>query len=278
METFWTVAAACAAIAAIATVVAFVWRGIKWIPQRYRRSRRGLYRALNRLGPEVRLEHFHAVLGMEPQIVSAREHVYVHRWFYAQVVTNESGNVIMYAITTRDPKFNPSVWGAYGLQGEHRLGEATYKQLVLEGMHTGAMAWRNLRRFYYMESVGSGNWNGYLTLIVGYNDAGTHFDSVDPNGESGIADPADPLPEEHCSGFEFVQIGDLDTPHAENEMDKRSLGFVEAYFQDESVRRWRRRGIPNTYAVVGPLERPTVVSHIGPDKDSVRILPPNLTS
>jgi hypothetical protein len=273
VNTFWAIAAFCGAFLAIVGFITVVRSAVRWLQERHQQSRKGLYKALGRLTPNVQLEHFNAVLGMSPTTSSGNEHLYVHTRFYVQAVTNDSGVVLMYAVTTRQREFNPPLWG--GLLRLHEqaasLGKNPYADIIWTGLHTGAMAWLSPQTFYYMESTSSGA-IGHLTLVIGYNDAGVHFEPINSAGDDKTG-PSDVFPQAFCWGPDFVQLGDMDGPHAENDRSMQSPRFVEGYFGTEEVRKWRRRNMPNTYAVAGPLQRPTVASQIGPERREVWLLP-----
>jgi hypothetical protein len=279
LDTIYGIAAVCGAVATIVTAVVLVAKGVKWVQGRYERSRKGLYAAFNRLGPGVHLEHFNTVLGMTPRVRSSKTHLYVHKWFYLQVATDDNDRVWMFAVTTQSEDFNPPVWGRYSLQPNESLylGKATYEECIPEEWHTGVTAWLSAQHFYYMESISSGNWNSYLTLAIGFNDAGKIFKDGQNESERNW-DWKDVFPDGSRTPNgrlvpRVLRYDDEDDEPEEEEPSKEPGRHVRDYFAEESVRRWRRNAIPNTYAVFGPLRLPAELSQIGPDRDDIRTMP-----
>src|SRR6266540_1446330 len=158
-------------VAAVATLLAasrgigrLVWNSVTRDYQ--------ITRDLALLSCGVQVDHFQHVLGRPPQFVNRSEehveHVFVLRDAYVQTVTDLNNKVLYFSITTRTPRFHPTL---EHYAHEVTLGHTTFEQLGYE-QPDGVLASLGARRFSYSEAYYFGNPGGYNTFVYSMNDAG----------------------------------------------------------------------------------------------------------
>lgn len=205
---------------------------------------------INKLSAGVNIGYFKDILGNPAFIDESEnkeqwEYVFVRDLFYTQVITDNNGAVLSYAITTRNKKFNPFI-KLFDSSDTNKivLGESKFSEIKDEPkkIYAGCGA----RRFHYIEEYYLGNSGNYQYYIFSINDAG------------------------------FVQVENeiffckLDySPKEEN--NKKGLDTLN--LKDDEVGNFRKNEILNTFAVTAPfISFDDLDFGIGPDYDKVRIL------
>lgn len=136
--------------------------------------------AANSLAPEVNVSLFDKKLG-QPIFTSTIDKLtnrtYVNDYFYTQVITSDSGSVLMYSITLRQTDFYPNI--PYFEQGPEKdrrylLGKTTFGDMsggedkeIVAGQYLPSF-----RRGIYSEGYYFGNPGNYLYYFLSINDAG----------------------------------------------------------------------------------------------------------
>ncbi len=82
------------------------------------------------------------------------EIIYVHKKYYLQVIINEEGRVVAYAVTTRDSNFNPEIPIGISFAG----GDS------IDGLKLGKMTLRDLRD-YEPTDTNIGNWGMFYFYV-----------------------------------------------------------------------------------------------------------------
>ncbi len=205
--------------------------------------------AVRRLAAGVQLTHFQECLGdptFRTEGEAFDEHIFVHDAFYVQAITDGSGTVTLYSVTTRAEDFEPVLDIRYGTPTlKVTLGRDTFAGVgtapVSRGGYLGA------RRFHYWESHYLGNPGLYQTYIVSLNDAGY----IGASGNLGAA-------------IDALRV-------LESEEESAAAAEEEAR---ELLDRFAAETVVNTYSVASPLfplERLQCM-RFGPDKDQVRVI------
>jgi len=204
--------------------------------------------AVRRLGAGVQLTYFQECLGhptFRTEGEAFDEHIFVHDAFYVQAITDRSGTVTLYSVTTRAEDFDPVLDIRQGTPTLRvTLGRDTFAAVgtapVSRGGYLGA------RRFHYWESHYLGNPGLYQTYIVSLNDAGYI-------GASG----------DLVAAIDALGVLESEELAAAAEEEAREL-----------LDRFAAETVVNTYSVASalfPLERLQCMQ-FGPDKDQVRVI------
>ena len=205
--------------------------------------------AVGSLAAGVQLTYFQERLG-DPTFRTPGEafdeHIFVHDAFYVQAITDRSGTVTLYSVTTRAQDFNPVLDIHHGTPTlKVTLGRDTFASVgtgpVSRGGYLGA------RRFHYWESHYLGNPGLYQTYIVSLNDAGYMG----------------------ARGDLVAAIGALSVLESEE-----GLAAASAEEARELLGRFAAETVVNTYSVASdsfPSERLQCM-RFGPDKDKVRVI------
>lgn len=136
---------------------------------------RVLYKNINNLNTGVQISYFDELLG-KPVIVrnweeesfpDYKEYIYAHDNFFVKSITDESSEVLYYAVTTRNvEKFNPDLPSIFG--ENLKLGKVTYSEINVETpQYPNYYSLYQAPRFcYYHESryIADGLYN---TVLVG---------------------------------------------------------------------------------------------------------------
>lgn len=205
--------------------------------------------AVRRLAAGAQLTYFQECLGdptFRTEGEEFDEHIFVHDAFYVQAITDRSGAVMLYSVTTRAEGFHPVLDIRHGKPTlQATLGRDTFAAVgtapVSRGGYVGA------RRFHYWESHYLGNPGAYQTYIVSLNDAGYIGASVDI----------------------VAATAALRVLESEEELAAAAEGEAR-----ELLARFAAETVVNTYSVTAPhfpLER-LQCKRFGPDKDQVRVI------
>ncbi len=176
-----------------------------------------------------------------------KEYIFGNQYFYLQVLTDASGRVLAYGVTTRKADFNPSfkilehgkvppknLEKAISLPFNITLGKTHFSDFPYSPENI--FAYLGARRLYYHEEYYFGNPGEYQSYFIGVNDSG------------------------------FVNIND------------DSLDFFnkdEINTDDKSVANFRKSSTINTFLVTFPMggfESALRKYLIGPDLDQVRVI------
>ena len=205
--------------------------------------------AVRSLAAGVQLTYFQERLGdptFTTQGEAFDEHIFVHDAFYVQAITDPSGTVTLYSVTTRAEDFDPVLDIDYGWPTlKVTLGRDTFASVGTDPVSRGGYV--GARRFHYWESHYLGNPGLYQTYIVSLNDAGymrAHGDVV-------------------------AAIGALSVLKSEEGL---AAGAKEEAL--ELLGRFAAETVVNTYSVASdsfPRERLQCMQ-FGPDKDQVRVI------
>jgi hypothetical protein len=222
--------AAAAVAAAIGSIFALVHygsgiaRGARWLWVHTFGRRQAWYQRLNRLSAGVQLKYFTQQLGLstvfrqEHSIHPLVTHTFVHRWFYVLALCDRVETVLLYAVTTRDSKFKPSIW-------PHKLHPRSNPRP------------RNPRLgFGYVESYNFGNPGNYQTYLVGLNDAGA-------SPKEALNKLLKAMPNYHVSLGVFPELG---------VGGKNTFSSLDEYLDDADVQEFRSSAAPNTYGITAP--------------------------
>jgi len=90
------------------------------------------------------------------------EKIYVHKKYFIQIIINNKGTVVSYAITTRNSKFNPEI-PVKIYRGDRRGGSYPY----ISNLRLGKMKLTDIKD-YLPETINIGNW-GMLYFYVEAN-------------------------------------------------------------------------------------------------------------
>ncbi|MGH9893858.1 MAG: ETEC_3214 domain-containing protein, partial [bacterium] len=117
MKTIETVLAIIGGLVVVGTLIDLVARGGKGLGALYRSTfgrRRTAYDSLAKLTTGVQIDYFNQILGA-PSLKNTREThdelVFVARDFYVQAIATKEGRVDLYAVTARNQRFRPAIWG-----------------------------------------------------------------------------------------------------------------------------------------------------------------------
>ena len=205
--------------------------------------------AVRRLAAGVQLTYFKECLGdpaFRTEGEAFDEHIFVHDAFYVQAITDRSGTVTLYSVTTRVEDFHPVLGIRHGTPRlPVTLGRDTFAAVGTAPASRGGYA--GARRFHYWESHYLGNPGLYQTYIVSLNDAGYIG----------------------AGGSFLAAIDALSVLESEEELT--AAAEEEAR---ELLDRFAAETVVNTYSVASPLfplERLQCM-RFGPDKDQVRVL------
>jgi hypothetical protein len=221
------------------------------------------------LTANVPINHFTRVLG-PPRHTRGLEQLvefsYVHKFFQVQAVADTRGSVLRYAVTSKDPAFNPPIWPSeYHPKAvptilSRPLGTFSFDDAVFMSHDDpvapiGIHGTLGARRFQWVEAYYVGGPGGYRYYFIGVNDGGW------------LQDPSPPLVEALQNyGANIGLFENTDEGHEE----------VEEFIQMSNVRAYRKRAKPNTYGAtaphkwVGPDDFP---GWFGTDMDEVPRLP-----
>ena len=241
--------------ALIGTLASLLAIGVSWRQLRHRSRSTDVNgldepsQAVRSLAAGVQLTYFQERLGdptFRTRGEAFDEHIFVHDAFYVQAITDRSGTVTLYSVTTRAADFDPVLDIHHGTPTLRvTLGRDTFAAVgtapVSRGGYVGA------RRFHYWESHYLGNPGLYQTYIVSLNDAG----HMGASGNLGAA------------------IDALSVLKSEEELP--AAAEEEAR---ELLDRFAAETVVNTYSVASvsfPLERLQCMQ-FGPDKDQVRVI------
>ncbi len=249
----------------ILTAQAFV----AWIRAWWHRGpgrRRGWVNNYYRLAPGTRIEYVRAMFGAPtfqdnypftvpvPDGGEEREESYVgYLWKladdgYLQVLADEADTVCRYSLTTTSRHFRPTVpiGTPAGYQPRFWVTLGVSRFADLPWADVSAINWSlGARRMHYAESYYYGNPGGYATWICSSNDAG--------------------YPRLH----DFV-YGDLPALTFLQTPDEWLSGLEDSVRQQ--LMRLRRTGCVNTVTVSSAAAARTLISPLGPDMDTVRML------
>jgi hypothetical protein len=219
--------------------------GISILARHYRSTigaKRNLYRQLRRLAAGVHIRYFEAILG--PSAFSRtkgehREHTFVKKCCYVQVITDLEGTVVLYSVTTRRSDFSPTlVPGPYTLDNHCltiRLGKTKFAEAETFGKPRSIRSTVGARRFYYYDEYYFGNPARYQTFLLGICDAG------------------------YCH------------------RDHPGIPVVDIEANDPAIQEFRQNAVINTYTVTAPLliaENLLKGFWFGADRDQVRVVDP----
>ena len=205
--------------------------------------------AVRSLAAGVQLTYFQERLGdptFRTRGEASDEHIFVHDAFYVQAITDRSGTVTLYSVTTRAEDFDPVLDIDYGWPTlKVTLGRDTFASVGTEPVSRGG--YLGARRFHYWESHYLGNPGLYQTYIVSLNDAGYMG----------------------ARGDLVAAIGALSVLKSEEELaaaaEEEALELLDLFAAETVV---------NTYSVASvsfPRERIQGMQ-FGPDKDQVRVI------
>ena len=138
-----------------------------------------LLKSLSLLSGDVDINYFDTVLG-SPVFKNVRqddflEYIYVNPHYYVQAVTNTTGKVIFYSVTTRDANFNPEVsFGGWDEENNRQktviLGKTKFSEL---GNQPAVYAsYPGVHNHFYSEGYWTGNPGGYRSYFFSINDSG----------------------------------------------------------------------------------------------------------
>jgi hypothetical protein len=131
---------------------------------------------LARLAAGVNIAFFENFLGPPAfvrKIPIGREHVFVHRNFYVQGITDEDNSVIAFFVTTRKANFNPTLTL---FPVRIKLGKTRFQALDTLGKPDECSYSEGARGFSYYETRFLGNPGHYQTFFFALNDAGYYSD------------------------------------------------------------------------------------------------------
>ncbi len=214
--------------------------------------RRSALARLRRLATHVHVDYFNAVLG--PPIFTRAddpnnvEQVWVDPYYFVQAFSNADGQVSIYSVTSRSPKFRPDV--PFPNEGNY-WGKASATPDVQAKLHVSTLASvghtpvriisdTGSRRAWYTEVYYFGNPSNYQSVALSVSDAAPSIGAW------------------HC---------------------KARLDIEPATHKDYSsptLTEFRREAIPNTYTISGPLvhlEQSEALNVFGADADDVRVFP-----
>lgn len=276
MKTFWTIAGICTAIGGILGAIAYGPKIVQVAGSLYKRTfgrRRAFYDVLAKLAAGVQHPYFESQLGLPaafrfaPKDSGFTETVYVHDYFYVSTVSDERDQVLMYAVTTRDPKFKPRIWPhnikppATPLLPNLRLGDFAFGDV--EYRPAGIRGFLGANRYGYMEAFYFGNPANYQYYFLAINDSAP---SDAPLGELSEVMPK-----------YFLVLGEF-RPTGDEPEDEEAVGgwhTLDRHLRRRDVDSFRSAARPNTYAVTAPHFGPGSDGFppmIGPDYGKVRII------
>jgi hypothetical protein len=152
--------------------------------------------------------------------------------------------VLRYAVTSKDPTFNPPIWPSERLPKavptiiSQPLGRFSFEDPVFMSNDepvapSGIHGTLGARRFQWVEAYYVGGPGGYRYYFVGINDGGW------------LQDPLPPLTQ--ALDNYGANIGLFNAPDQGRDQ-------VEAFIQRPSVRSYRRTAKPNTYGATAPYK------------------------
>lgn len=231
------------------------------------RERRRWYERLGRLRADVSRGYFEQELGLAAAFRRQAgdgdyvEHIYPHRWFFVQALTDNQDRVAFYSVTSRNTDFRPAIWPtstslrSVPVIPHPALGDFTFEDAFPDHGPDGIAALFNgaTATSFYDESYYVGNPGHYLTFLVAMNDAGHYFFDL---GEA-VSEPLFAAP---------IHIGRLAGDISDED--------VNAFLGRDSVRRFRSMARPNCYGIIGQtlgFGQPLPV-FVGPNRTQVRTL------
>ena len=164
---------------------------VSWLAIKYKETLGNIpmqYKKLESLSANVHISNFVNALG-NPAIVnsiekeSLKDYVFVNKYYYVDVLTNEDGKVLSFAVTARDKQFKPAFElppiSENGKPLKITLNVSTLgdiSPLIEEGYggstHPTCTTMFGVRRFWYFEGLYDGNPDNYQSVYYGINDAG----------------------------------------------------------------------------------------------------------
>jgi hypothetical protein len=276
LKTFWTVAGICTAVGGIFGAIAYGPKVVGVVTAGYKKTigkKRALYDVLAKLAAGVQQPYFETQLGLPAAFRfpakggSLIETVYVHKYFYVSTLTDQGGQVLLYAVTVRDPKFKPPIWPHNLHPNNHPrppntpLGSFAFTDI--DYRPTGIRGFLGANRYGYVEAFYFGNPANYQYYLLAINDAAA--------SDAPLHDLTKIMPKY------FVVLGDFKPSEGEPE-DGTAVGgweTLERYLEQRPVQSFRSAAKPNTYAVSAPHFGPGsdgFPTQVGPDYGRVRIV------
>lgn len=231
------------------------------------RERGQWYDRLAKLRADVSLKYFEQELGLAAAFRrhvgddDYVEHIYPHRWFFVQALTDGQDRVTFYSVTSREGDFRPPVWPTTTSSSNvpaipHAdLGSFSFADAFPDHDPGGIAAFFSgaTAPSFYDESYYVGNPGQYLTFLVAMNDAGHYFFDI-----------REAVSEELFAAEIRVgrPAGDLDNEN------------VTRYLDRDAVQRFRSLARPNSYGIIGqtfPFGKLLPV-YVGPERTQVRTL------
>lgn len=155
--------------------IVVVWQGAK----RVLFKRQLQLRQIARLAPGTTLGFFRGILGAPVFVTSGartKRHVFIDDSFYVEAVTDLGETVLMFSVTTRSSRFNPTLkLGPYSTDRAAvvvRLGKTVFAELDRLGHEGRVKSSRGARRLTYVEQYYFGNPGLYQRYALSMNDAG----------------------------------------------------------------------------------------------------------
>jgi hypothetical protein len=182
-----TVAIIATIIVGVLVVGGYLFGAVRTARKRLGR-RSDLYRRLETLTADVHFDYFVERLGMGGHAFKDVadtwvEYIFADEFAYVQVVTDATGRVLFYSVTSHDDDFKPRIWprkiprAANPMLPLKNLGDASFAETgenldltAVEFFISGATA-----PSHYLEAYYLGNPGMYRTYLVGLNQAGTNF-------------------------------------------------------------------------------------------------------
>ena len=210
----------------------FLWRNIE-------------YKKINSVRPGMYIQKITDVFGTPfytrnmQNNKSLTENTYKGRGYWIDTISNDSGEVLLYTITSCDKNFSPTI-DPNPLQKSITLQKSTLSSIGdnpsgIKYFASGATA-----NSYFFDEYSWGNPSNYETVYVGYND--------------------------QCPQFPKKAISQMD--------DLFKLGD-EANLEDPYIQKFRDNLLINTYAETAPMENPVgdmKYFQVGVDRIQVRNL------
>ncbi len=243
----------------------------QWLRRGAARARRRLlerrewYARLSKLRTDVARAYFEQELclshAFRTVIGRFTEHVYPHKWFFVQCLTDEHDNVVFYSVTSRDAEFTPAIWPSSASPDNvpaiphERLGSVPFAEIFPDHVPNGVLAFFSgaTAPSTYVESYYLGNPGLYLTYLIGLNDAGHYSFDMAAAYSPELVSPE-------------VRIGRL------GEFD--GGGDSSEFLSRDYIVKFRRIAKPNTFGILGrrfPYSEALPV-YLGPSRTQVRTL------
>lgn len=184
-----------------------------------------------------------------------KEYVFINKLFYLDAIADNLGNVIQYAITTRDKNFNPIFESPmYTAKGDkYKVILGLTKLVELPELPFDIDACVGAHNWLYYETHYLGNPSNYQTYAFGLNQSGVH--QSDFNNLTSLLQDVD---KDYCK--ELKQI--------KNTSDK----FENFLTLSSSILELRKHLIINTFVITASFQEVITNSFgIGPDYNKVRV-------